>query len=179
MRNAILALETSIAKITIPQADMRDPVATYHKMSLADFQTMTPHLNWTRYLQQHRANVRRRRERARAELLQGARLAASPRRPSTTGRRISAGTSTSGAMGSLSSPFRNEAFRWQQVTSGVQAAGARAANSARPARTARSAKRSARTGSSATSRPRPRRARPRWSTTSFRRCATESTDSIG
>src|SRR4051812_13543476 len=33
--NSILTLETALAKITIPQADMRDPVATYHKMSLA------------------------------------------------------------------------------------------------------------------------------------------------
>ena len=49
--NTILALETSLAKITIPQADMRDPVATYHKMPLSDFQQTTPHVNWTRYLQ--------------------------------------------------------------------------------------------------------------------------------
>jgi putative endopeptidase len=30
----IFDLETAIAKITIPQADMRDPVATYHKMTV-------------------------------------------------------------------------------------------------------------------------------------------------
>ena len=72
----ILALETAIAKITIPQADMRDPVATYHKMTLAEFGKMTPHVNWTRYLQQQGARTPVRRQRARARLLHGARLAA-------------------------------------------------------------------------------------------------------
>jgi putative endopeptidase len=33
--DTILALETRLAKITIPQADLRDPNATYHKMTLA------------------------------------------------------------------------------------------------------------------------------------------------
>ena len=55
--NTVLALETKLAKITIPQADMRDPVATYHKMSLADFGKLTPHVSWTRYLQQQGAKA--------------------------------------------------------------------------------------------------------------------------
>ena len=50
--NTVIELETAIAKITIPPADMRDPVATYHKMSLAEFGKMTPHINWPRYVQQ-------------------------------------------------------------------------------------------------------------------------------
>ena len=117
---AILGLETSIAKITIPQADMRDPVATYHKMSLADFQTTTPHFNWTRYLQQHRTHLRRRRQRARACRSSRRSTRCSRRRPSMTGRSYLRWHVVSGAMGSLSAPFRNEAFRWQQVTSGVK-----------------------------------------------------------
>ena len=117
--NTVLALETRIATITIPQADMRDPVATYHKMSLADFGRLTPHVSWTRYLQQ-----------------QGARGTSdvNVRAPAffTALDTLIAGTPvddwkaylrwhiTSGAMGSLSAAFRKEAFRWQQVTSGVQ-----------------------------------------------------------
>jgi putative endopeptidase len=116
---AILALETSIAKITIPQADMRDPVATYHKMSVADFQTTTPHFNWARYLQQHHTTYA-------ADV--------NVRAPAffKSLDSLLAATSVgdwkaylrwhveSGAMGSLSAPFRAEAFRWQQVTSGVK-----------------------------------------------------------
>ena len=34
---------------------MRDPVATYHKMSLAEFGKMTPHMNWPLYVQQQGA----------------------------------------------------------------------------------------------------------------------------
>src|SRR4029079_10707519 len=49
--------ETSIAKVTVPQADMRDPVATYHKMTLAEFGKMTPHVDWPRYLQQQGAKT--------------------------------------------------------------------------------------------------------------------------
>ena len=142
----MLALETAIAKITIPQADMRDPNATYHKMSLAEFGKMTPHINWTRYLQQQGAhNVTDGQRRAPA-YLHGARLADRRIRPSDTGRRIFAGTLLSGAMASLSAPFRKEAFRWQQVTSGVQQAAAALEAVRERRRTARSARRSGRSG---------------------------------
>jgi putative endopeptidase len=53
----VMDLETAIAKITVPQADMRDPVATYHKMTLAEFGKMTPHIDWARYLQQQGAKT--------------------------------------------------------------------------------------------------------------------------
>jgi putative endopeptidase len=117
--NTILALETSLAKITIPQADMRDPVATYHKMGLPEFQQMTPHVNWTRYLQQHTArgsfdvNVRA----PSYFMAMDSLLAATPVSDWQTYLRWHA---LNGAMGSLSGSFRQEAFRWQQVTTGVQ-----------------------------------------------------------
>jgi putative endopeptidase len=115
----ILALETSIAQITIPQADMRDPNATYHKMALAEFGTMTPHVNWTRYLQQQGAktvtvvNVR-----APSFFKSLDSLVAAI--PAENWKAYLRWHVTSGAMGSLSAPFRREAFRWQQITSGVQ-----------------------------------------------------------
>ncbi len=117
--HSILALETAIAKITIPQADMRDPVATYHKMSVADFQTTTPHLNWARYLQQRRAsyagdvNVR-------APSFFKALDSLVAATPVDDWKAYLRWHVESGAMGSLSTPFRNEAFRWQQVTTGVK-----------------------------------------------------------
>ncbi len=125
--NTILALETSIAKITIPQADMRDPVANYHKMTLSDFAKMTPHVNWTRYLQQQGAknvtdaypvNVRAPSYFTALDPL----IVATPVDAWKAYLRWHV---LNGAMGSLSSPFRKEAFRWQQVTSGVQVQEAR------------------------------------------------------
>jgi putative endopeptidase len=115
----ILGLETSIAKVTIPQADMRDPVATYHKMALADFQKTTPHVNWARYLQAHNArgsfdvNVRAPSFFTGLDSL----LAATPVDQWQAYLRWHV---VNGAMSSLSKPFRDEAFRWQQVTTGVQ-----------------------------------------------------------
>ncbi len=116
---AVMDLETSIAKITIPQADMRDPVATYHKMALADFGKMTPHVDWNRYLQQQGAkttsdvNVR-----APAYFTALDTLLTST--PVDTWKTYLRWKVTNGAMNSLSSAFRKEAFRWQQTTSGVE-----------------------------------------------------------
>jgi putative endopeptidase len=115
----VMDLETAIAKITTPQADMRDPVATYHKMSLAEFGKTTPHIDWQRYLQQQGAkstsdvNVRAPKYFASLDTL----IAATP---VDTWKAYLRWHVTNGAMNSLSSPFRKEAFRWQQVTTGVQ-----------------------------------------------------------
>ena len=115
----VMDLETAIAKITIPQADMRDPVATYHKMTLADFGKMTPHIDWARFLQQQGAkttsdvNVR-------APAYFNALDTLINATPVDTWKAYLRWHVTNGAMNSLSSPFRKEAFRWQQTTSGVQ-----------------------------------------------------------
>jgi putative endopeptidase len=116
--NTVLALETSIAKITIPQADMRDPTATYHKMTLADLGQMTPHIDWARYLKQQGAktttdvNVRAPKYFTALDTL-----------VTSTGvddwKAYLRWHTLNGAMPSLGTPFRKEAFRWQQVTSGV------------------------------------------------------------
>jgi putative endopeptidase len=120
----IFDLETAIAKITIPQADMRDPVATYHKMTVGAFQQTTPHLNWTRYLQQHHTtyagdvNVRAPSFFKALDSL----IAATPVDDWKAYLRWHV---TNGAMGSLSAPFRHEAFRWQQFSTGVKVQQAR------------------------------------------------------
>ena len=46
----ILKLETALAKGSKPAADLRDPVANYHKMPLADIAKLTPHFDWNVYL---------------------------------------------------------------------------------------------------------------------------------
>jgi len=115
----VMGLETAIAKVTIPQADMRDPVATYHKMTLAEFGKMTPHIDWQRYLQQQGAkttadvNVRAPQYFTALDTLITS-------TPVDTWKAYLRWHVTNGAMNSLSSAFRKEAFAWQKVTSGVQ-----------------------------------------------------------
>ena len=117
--DSILALETRLAKITIPQADMRDPNATYHKMSLAEFGAMTPHVNWPSYLQQQGAkttsdvNVR-------TPSFFTALDSLIPAVQVDNWKAYLRWHATNGAMSSLSTAFRRQAFRWQQITSGVQ-----------------------------------------------------------
>jgi putative endopeptidase len=48
----VMALETRLAGASMPRAAMRDPNAVYHKMSLAEFQAIAPHIDMTRYLDQ-------------------------------------------------------------------------------------------------------------------------------
>ncbi len=42
----IMALETALAKVSRKLEDLRDPYANYHKMSVADFDKLTPTMNW-------------------------------------------------------------------------------------------------------------------------------------
>jgi putative endopeptidase len=47
----VLAIETSLAKASMINVDLRDPQKVYHKMSAADAQALTPHLPWQGYFQ--------------------------------------------------------------------------------------------------------------------------------
>ena len=46
----VLKIETSLAKASMSNVDMRDPVKTYHKMKVAELQTLTPDFSWDSYL---------------------------------------------------------------------------------------------------------------------------------
>jgi len=46
----IFELETRLAKAQLDNVALRDPHATDHKLSVVALQKMTPHFNWTRYL---------------------------------------------------------------------------------------------------------------------------------
>jgi putative endopeptidase len=48
--NTVLALETRLAGMSRKLADLRNPYANYHKMSLASLNRMTPNINWTLFL---------------------------------------------------------------------------------------------------------------------------------
>jgi putative endopeptidase len=43
---AILQIETSLAKASMTNVELRDPAAQYHMMSIADAQALTPNLSW-------------------------------------------------------------------------------------------------------------------------------------
>ena len=117
---AILGIETRLARVQLSRAAMRDPNATYHKMPLADFQKMTPHIDWTRYLQQQGAkNVADVNVRTPSFFV--ALDSIIPAVPVDDWKAYLRWHATSGAMGNLSAPFRAEAFRWAQVTTGVKA----------------------------------------------------------
>src|SRR3569833_625412 len=52
----ILTIETALAKAQLSRVEMRDPNKTYNKYSVADFDKMTPHLNWTQLLPEMKLN---------------------------------------------------------------------------------------------------------------------------
>ncbi len=45
----VLRLETALARGSKTNVDLRDPVANYHKMPVADVQKLTPHFGWPAY----------------------------------------------------------------------------------------------------------------------------------
>ena len=46
----VLALETSLAKASMSNVDLRDPNKTYHRMKLTELQSLTPEFEWSSYL---------------------------------------------------------------------------------------------------------------------------------
>jgi putative endopeptidase len=46
---AVLRLETELARGSKTKVDLRDPVANYHKMPVAELQKLTPNFNWQTY----------------------------------------------------------------------------------------------------------------------------------
>ncbi|HVP45579.1 MAG TPA: M13 family metallopeptidase [Bryobacteraceae bacterium] len=46
----VLAMETALAKASLTQVEKRDPYKLFHKMTLPQFQAMTPSFRWDRYL---------------------------------------------------------------------------------------------------------------------------------
>ena len=47
---AVMALETSLAKVSMDRVDMRNPDNTHHKMSLEQWEALTPEFNFKSYL---------------------------------------------------------------------------------------------------------------------------------
>jgi len=47
----VLAFETHLARAQYTRVQLRDPVATYHKISLARLRRLAPHIDWAAYVQ--------------------------------------------------------------------------------------------------------------------------------
>ncbi len=47
---AVLRIETALARASLSNVELRNPNATYHKMSLAQFRSLTPAFHWSAYL---------------------------------------------------------------------------------------------------------------------------------
>src|SRR5580693_7190631 len=45
----VLGIETSLATASMKNTDLRDPHKTYHRMNMAELETMTPDFNWESY----------------------------------------------------------------------------------------------------------------------------------
>jgi putative endopeptidase len=48
--DAVLEIETALATASLDRAAQRDPAANYHKLSLQELRTLTPHFSWDAYL---------------------------------------------------------------------------------------------------------------------------------
>jgi putative endopeptidase len=115
----VMALETRLAGASMPRVAMRDPNAVYHKMSLAEFQALTPHVNMTRYLDRVGAkqvavvNVRQPDFFRALDTL----VATAPLDDWKAYLRWRAASAASPA---LSGAFVNQAFSWQQNLTGAK-----------------------------------------------------------
>ncbi len=47
--NTVMTIETALAKASLDNVALRDPVASDHKMTFAELQKLTPHFNWAAY----------------------------------------------------------------------------------------------------------------------------------
>ena len=48
--DSVLAIETALAKGSIPRVDLRDPDKRYHLLPVSDLNTLAPDFDWTAYL---------------------------------------------------------------------------------------------------------------------------------
>jgi hypothetical protein len=85
----IFALESALAKVSMSRISRRDPNANYHKMSLADANAITPHLEWRAFILQSHGLDRRPHASRRHQVLLA--LARDPRRGAPAHHRLPQG----------------------------------------------------------------------------------------
>ena len=55
--NTVLRMETRLAKAAKSNVELRDPVANYNKMSVAELQALVPEINWNIYFAEFGVNI--------------------------------------------------------------------------------------------------------------------------
>ena len=70
--DAVMTIETALAKVSTPRVDLRDPAKRYHIYTVADFQKLTPEFDFAGVFQGHQVGPFRHAQRGHARLLQGA-----------------------------------------------------------------------------------------------------------
>ena len=117
----VVGLETKLAQAQMARVAMRDPNATYHKMSVADLQKSTPGFDWVRFFNDAGApgvsgtttvNVAQPAFLATLDTLYGT-------QPLATWKAYLRWQTLSRAANTLSSPFVNEQFAFSRNLSGV------------------------------------------------------------
>ena len=115
----VLALETRLAVVSMARVAMRDPNAVYHRMTPAELQALTPHIDMQRYLDQMGArnvtviNVRQ------PDFLKGLDTIATSV-PLDDWKAYLRWHAVSSASPALGAAFVNEAFSWAQAMSGIK-----------------------------------------------------------
>ena len=70
--DAVMEIETALAKASTSRTDLRDPEKRYHIYTVADFQKLTPDFDFTVYFKDVKVGHFDTLERGHARLLQGA-----------------------------------------------------------------------------------------------------------
>jgi putative endopeptidase len=115
--DAIMRIETALAKAQMSRVEMRDPYKTYNKFSVKDFSAQTPGLNWSNLLQQMKVAAVDTLLVSNPQFLKTADilLSALPLQDWKTYLRWNV---LKNAAPYLSSPFVNESFKLSQVLTG-------------------------------------------------------------
>ncbi|MBV9881309.1 MAG: M13 family metallopeptidase [Gemmatirosa sp.] len=115
----VLALETKLAQASMSRIQMRDPNATYHKMTLAEFQATTPNIDWKGYFAAQHAPAFTDVNVITPDFFKAI-DGLLVNEPADAWRAYFRAKALRGAAGQLSSAFANEAFRFNQNFSGAK-----------------------------------------------------------
>jgi putative endopeptidase len=115
----VIALETKLAQAQMARVEMRDPNKVYHKMTLAEFQATTPHIDWASYFKAQGAPAFTEVNVVAPDYFKAVDgLLANE--PVDAWKAYFRYHTIQSAAGALSSPFANEAFRFSQAFSGAK-----------------------------------------------------------
>jgi putative endopeptidase len=115
----VLAVETQLAQASKSRVDLRDPIANYHKMSVAALEKSTPHMPWTAFFAEQGAPAIPAVDVGQPEFFKAVdRMVTTV--PVADWKTFLRWRTVHDAAGSLSSPIVNENFKYTQLFSGAK-----------------------------------------------------------